>query len=315
MNVLITGAAGNLGSLLARHIRDNRNDLKLILMQHRNPVPDDLRGLPGINVRTADLSRPETLGPCLEGADLIVHFAGVLFKAKPEEFLYQTNFQYFKNLVRAAKAKSIKKIILISFPHVEGPTSRKAPATGRLDGYPVSVHARTRLEEEQYLFNEIETPVSLRVGMVYGRGILMVDAARWFAGKCLLGVWKEPTEIHLISKTDFCRATVAAIKNIQASGIYHLGDEGKDTLQSFLDLACDIWGLRRPWRMPLRLIYLAAEIFETVSMLFKIKSPLTKDFIDIGRVSYYGDTNRFRAELLPTLKHRTVYEGIEEMIV
>jgi nucleoside-diphosphate-sugar epimerase len=41
---------------------------------------------------------------------------------------------------------------------------------GRLDGNPISVHARTRLEEEKYLFNEIEKPVSLRVGMVYGKG-------------------------------------------------------------------------------------------------------------------------------------------------
>jgi hypothetical protein len=34
------------------------------------------------------------------------------------------------------------------------------------------VHAKTRLEEEIYLFKEIENPVSLRSGMVYGNGIL-----------------------------------------------------------------------------------------------------------------------------------------------
>ena len=107
----------------------------------------------------------------------------------------------------------IKKVILISFPHVEGPTSRKAPATGRFDGNPVSVHAKTRLEEEIHLFNEIENPVSLRSGMVYGNGILMIDAANWFAKRRILGVWPEPTEIHLISKTDFCRAVVATIRN------------------------------------------------------------------------------------------------------
>ena len=314
-NVLITGAAGNLGSLLSRYIRDNEKDLNLILMQHRKKVPYDIRENPGVIVRGADLSKPETLYECLDSADIIVHFAGLLFKANPERFLYETNLQYFKNLVKAAKAKSIRKIVLISFPHVEGPTSRKKPATGRLDGNPASVHAKTRLEEEKHLFNEIENPVSLRVGMVYGKGILMIDAAEWFAKRHILGVWKEPTEIHLISKTDFCRAAVAVIRKKNAIGVYHVGDEGNDTLQSFLDLACDVWGYGKPWRMPLWVIYFAAEIFEFVSRVFGTKSPLPKDFIDIGRVSYYGETSRFRTELLPELKYRYINEGIEEMKV
>ncbi len=314
MNVLITGAAGNLGSLLARHIMDNEKDLNLILMQHKSQVPSDLKHNPGITVRNADLAKPETLNGCLDGADAIVHFAGVLFKANPEKFLLETNVQYFKNLVSAAKARKISKVILIGFPHVEGPTSRKKPAKGSLNGNPISVHARTRLEEEKYLFSEIERPISLRVGMVYGKGILMIDAAEWFAKRFLLGVWRQPTEIHLISKTDFCRAVVAAIKSTTASGIYHIGDEGNDTLQSFLDFACDLWGCRRPWRMPLWLIYLAAEIFEFVSKVFNTKSPLTKDFIDIGRVSYYGDTSRFRSELLPFLQYPNIYEGSRELL-
>lgn len=44
MNVLITGAAGNLGSLLARYIKANEKDLNLILMQHKKEVPGDLGG-------------------------------------------------------------------------------------------------------------------------------------------------------------------------------------------------------------------------------------------------------------------------------
>lgn len=315
MKILITGAAGNLGSLLSKFILDFEKDLNLILMEHCKKVPDDIRNNPRVKVRSADLSKPKTLCNCLDGADVIVHFAGVLFKANPEKFLHVTNTQYFKNLVSVAKDKQIKKIILISFPHVEGPTSRKQPATGRLSGQPVSIHAKTRLEEEIHLFDQMEKPISLRVGMVYGKGILMVDAAKWFAERHILGVWKERTEIHLISKTDFCRSVIAAIRNESSKGIYHVGDEGNDTLQSFLDAACDTWGCRKPWRMPLWLIYLAAMSFELFSTVFGIKSPLTKDFIDIGRVSYYGDTSRFRSELLPELKYSNFNDGIDEMKV
>ena len=94
-NILITGAAGNLGSLLSRHIRDHEKDLSLILMQHLKKIPSDIKGCPRFQVRNADLSKQETLYECIVGADIIVHFAGVLFKANPEKFLYKTNIQYF----------------------------------------------------------------------------------------------------------------------------------------------------------------------------------------------------------------------------
>lgn len=314
MRVLITGAAGNLGNLLTQHILQNSSDLELVLMQHHTEITPDIRAHPQTDVRMADLAKPASLDHCLDGVDVIVHFAGVLFRANPEKFLYQTNIGYFKNLVAAAKQRKIPKVILISFPHVEGPTSRLNPATGRLDGHPVSVHAQTRLQEEKHLFREIDIPIALRVGMVYGKGVLMVDAAKWFAQYRLLGIWREPTPIHLISKSDFCRGVVAAISNTMANGIYHVGDEGQDTLQSFLDWACDVWDLSRPRRLPLPIIYAAADMFEGVSRIFGTQSPLTRDFIEIGRVSYYGDTLRFRQELLPKLRYRNCFEGIEEML-
>ena len=149
--------------------------------------------------------------------------------------------------------------------------------------------------------------------MVYGRGILMVDAARWLAQRRLLGVWREPTQIHLISTEDFCATCAAAITSETASGIYHVGDEGQVTLQEFLALACRQWGFAPPWIMPLGLIYTAARLCEFYSMITGSTSPLTRDFIDIGRVLYFGDTGRMRKELRPFLKYRTVAEGLHTL--
>jgi len=89
----------------------------------------------------------------------------------------------------------------------------------------------------------------------------MIDAARWFARHRLLGIWKEPTFIHLISVPDFLEATKQAIIKPNISGIYHLGDEGQQTLQQFLDEATKQWGYKTPRRMPVWLIRMAAGIF------------------------------------------------------
>ncbi len=61
--------------------------------------------------------------------------------------------------------------------------------------------------------------------------------------------------------------------------------------------------------MPLWMIYCAASTIEFFSEIIKTKSPLTTDFIDIGRVSYYGDTSRMKSELLSELKYPSMIEG------
>ena len=309
--ILITGAAGNLGGLLATYLQ-GRN---LHLLTHKKDVTDNLKNRDNIHIFKGDLAQKETLYSAMKGVNTIVHFAGVLFKANPEKFLHTTNTVYFDNLLDVAIEEGVKRVILISFPHVEGETTPENPATGRLDGNPISVHALTRLEEEKDMFRKcaeanIEA-VSLRVGMVYGKGILMIDAAEWFGRRWLLGVWKKPTYTHLISKADFLAATTAAIDNENVNGIYHIGDEGVQTLQELLDRVAQHKGYKKPWRMPTWMIMTAAQVFEWVSALFNTKSPLTKDFIRIGQVSYYGDTERMRCELLPELKYRTFEEGME----
>jgi nucleoside-diphosphate-sugar epimerase len=310
--ILITGAAGNLGSLLARHLVPSGHDLRL--MVHRTPLHADLLAASNVRAVNADLGDASTLEPVVKDSNVIVHFAGRLFAPRPERFLPETNTRWFSNLLSAALAAGVGKVILISFPHVEGMTSVEDPATGRLDRQPVSVHARTRLEEEQLLFErarETKTaPVVLRLGMVYGRGILMIEAARWLARRRLLAVWPEPTWYQLISTADYLRATEAAILQPDVRGIYHVGDEQPVTLQHFLDQACGVWGYPRPWRMPAWMIHLAATACEAVATVAGTPSPLTRDFIRIGQVSHWGDTRRAREDLIPRLVHPTMASGL-----
>lgn len=310
--IAITGAAGNLGGLLAWRMKDMKVNLNLLI--HNKDVADDLKKKDNISVFKVDLAKKETLFSAFKHVDVVIHFAGILFRANPEKFLPTTNTQYFKNLLTVAVRQKVKRVILISFPHVEGESTPDNPARGVLSGSPRSVHARTRLEEEKLLFqygdkHQFEA-VSLRVGMVYGKGILMIDAGQWFARRYLLGVWRKPTYIHLISKEDFADATVAAAMNPEVRGIYHIGDEGVQTLQQFLDDITVYKGNRKPWRMPVWMIMMAANTFELFSRILKTRSPLTADFVRIGMASYYGDTSRMREELLPVLKYKSYKEAM-----
>ena len=312
MTVLITGAAGNLGGLLARHLVSRACELRL--MYHRTPLASDLLAAADVRAIRADLADPATLKSAVAGADVIVHFAGRLFAPRPETFLHETNTRWCSNLVDAAIEARVGRVILASFPHVEGPSSFEQPATGRLDRRPVSVHARTRLEEERVLFERTAgsatTPVVLRLGLIYGRGILMIEAARWLAKRRLLCVWKEPTLFQLLSTADFLRAFEAAIFKPGVQGIYHVGDEQPVSVQQFLDSACRVWGYRRPWRMPFAFVYAAAWLCEHLAAIGNTASPLTRDFVRLGRVPHWGDTRRARQELVPELVYPTLESGL-----
>lgn len=313
--ILITGAAGNLGGLLARYLASRGHNLRL--MYHRTPVPADLLARANVRAVQANLADPSTLPPAVDRARVIVHFAGRLFAPRPATFLPETNTRWFSNLVTAAFAANVQRIILISFPHVEGPTSVENPAVGRLDRHPISVHAQTRLEEERLLFDRAQqsptTPVVLRLGMIYGRGVLMVDAARWLARRRLLCVWREPTLFQLLSVPDFVRAVESAIVKPHVRGIYHVGDEQPVTVQEFLDRACRAWGCPSPVRVPFALVHAAACLCELAATIGNTRAPLTRDFVRLGRVPHWGDTRRAREELVPELIHPTLDSGLSTL--
>ena len=144
MKILITGAAGNLGSMLAKHLMPGPHFLNLLI--HQTELPFNATEHSNTAVFRGDLAKPDTLFSACQNVDCIVHFAGVLFAPRPEKFLPLTNVIYFQNLLTAARAAGVPKVILISFPHVEGESTPKHPARGLLNAQPTSIHAQTRLE-------------------------------------------------------------------------------------------------------------------------------------------------------------------------
>lgn len=312
MRILITGAAGNLGLLLTRYLLPGHYNLNLLT--HRQDLPADVVNAPNVNVFKADLAQPATLAAACAGVDAVVHFAGVLFQPGPERFLPTTNTEWAANMVDAAREAGCRKFLLVSFPHVEGESTPERPARGGFPpAEPSSVHARTRLAAERYLFAVCEkgpmAAVALRPGMIYGRGVLMVDAARWLMRRRLLAVWRRPTWVHLLALPDWHQCVAAALAREDAAGIYNLGDDGPLTLQEFLDTAAAAWHCPRPPRFPTWTFFAAAGAVEAFARVFGTAAPLTHDFIRIGMASYWSDTTRMKEELGVELRYPTLAEG------
>jgi nucleoside-diphosphate-sugar epimerase len=241
-----------------------------------------------------------------------VYSAGRLFAPRPEGFLPVTNVEYVRNLAVAARAAGVRRFVLMSFPHVEGETTPDRPARGLRDGTPSSVHARTRLQAENCLFEACAgsqmSPVVLRVGAVYGPGILMLEAARKIMRWRLMAVWRRPTWLHLIALPDLLTGIQAAVEKQGLEGIYPLCDDRPITLQDFLDRMARELGYPRPRRLPAWCFLAAGAATELYATVTGGIAPLTRDFIRIGMSSSVADTSR-RTELVSRLAYPTLEDG------
>ena len=312
MRILITGAAGNLGSLVSKHLIATPRQLRLLI--HRSPLPFDIVNRSNIEVLQADLGQPSSLSQVCAGVDCVVHFAGVLFAPLPERFLPKTNVAYVKNLVPIARDAGVRKFVLISFPHVEGETDPDHRATGRLDRPSSVIHFRTRLEGENYLLEACRgtamAPVIFRAGIVYGPEIKLIQAACWMLRHRLMAIWNKPTWAHLIALPDFLSALQSVIENPAAQGIYQICDDYPITLQDFLDRLADHFGFPRPWRLPAPMFYIAGLSVEMAALILHTPAPLNRDIVRAGMTSCVADTSRMKRELLPTLAYPTIEQGI-----
>jgi nucleoside-diphosphate-sugar epimerase len=312
MNILIVGASGNLGSHLARQLIKGPHQLRLLV--HKTTLPLDVANAVNASQVQADLNTPSSLHEVCKNIDCIIYVAGVLFRPRPETFLYRTNTLYVQNLVNAALAAGVRKFLLISFPHVEGETTPRAPAKGRLDVRPSSVHSRTRLAAEAYLFRACDEknmePLVFRAGVIYGRGVKLTEAARNLMSKGLFAIWQKPTWVHLLALPDFVRIVELGIEKDNLSGIYNLCDDQPIMLQEFLDEIARHWGFRRPRRLPSFSFYLAAILCETFATIFRTGTPLTRDLVAMGMTSVVADTTRMKKEIVSELMFPTLREGL-----
>ncbi len=315
MRILICGAGGNLGGLLSQHLLAKGYELNL--MWHRHRPPRQLADHPGVFLTQADLGDPASLSPALQGADVAVHLAGMLFAPRPAKFLAETNIGYMENLVRAAARSDVARLVFVSFPQVEGPSTPAHPAMGGLDGRPVSVHAQTRLAAERQLFSMTEgtrvEPVVVRSGVVYGPGVKLIEAARWLLAKRLMAIWPSPTWYHFIALADFLRGLEAAVFRPGLHGIYPLGDDCPLPLQTFLDRLADHWGFRRPWRLPPWAFGTAAAWVELAALVLRTPAPLTRDILALAHVDHAMDTSRMKTELLPELEVPRLEDGLRAL--
>ena len=131
-HVLVTGAAGTMGTLVAPRLAAPGRLLTLTDLRVPDPVPAPPAGARG-EVRWAPLSvtDPAALEAALEGVDAVVHLGGISREAPWEEVL-SVNVDGTRNLLEAAVRRGVRRVVLASSNHAVGYRTRDEVVDGYL---------------------------------------------------------------------------------------------------------------------------------------------------------------------------------------
>ncbi|MEU0672416.1 NAD(P)-dependent oxidoreductase [Streptomyces sp. NPDC006172] len=112
--VLLTGAAGGLGTLMRELLPAYGYELRLLDVRPVEGAPDAI---------TADLADRDALREAVRGVDAIIHLAGISLEASFEKIL-KANIEGTYHLYEAAREEGVGRVVFASSNHAVGFTPR-----------------------------------------------------------------------------------------------------------------------------------------------------------------------------------------------
>ncbi len=171
MRVLVTGANGHIGCNLVRELRARQHEVVPMVRE-----TSDLQGLQplGLTCAIGDVRDAAAVSKASEGCDAIIHLAAVYAFGGSVEQIVEPAMQGIDNVLRAAKAQGIRRVVHTSSVMAVGVSSKPTPLDesswhdGAADPYAV---AKTRSERRAHeLAGELDLElVSLNPAGIIGR--------------------------------------------------------------------------------------------------------------------------------------------------
>ena len=179
MKVLVTGATGQLGSSVARALKDRGDDvLCLVRDPDRLGVLDD-----DLPVHPGDVTDPKSLEAAVAGREAVVHLAGIVSYWPPkDELLRKVNVEGTRHLLGAATAAGVRRFVLTSsiaaLGWVRDGDIGDEDTPYNWDGLGVTYCETKKAQQDLVLATSSLSPVAVLPGICFGPRDLHKNAGR-----------------------------------------------------------------------------------------------------------------------------------------
>lgn len=171
--VVVTGAAGYIGSLLVRRLLDRDYKVRVVeRFLYGDAALRDLWAHPNLALTIADFRQPQGLARVFEGADTVVHLGAIVGDpacAIDDAFTLSTNLEATDLIASICRTVGVPRLVFASTCSVYGASDEVLDEESSLN--PVSLYARSKIAAERLLLEHPDTrtaPVVLRFATAYG---------------------------------------------------------------------------------------------------------------------------------------------------
>ena len=310
MTTLVTGATGFIGGNLARALVDRDDDVRVLV----RPTSNDL-AIRDINAKRmiGDLLSPDSLRHAMAGCETVYHCAAnYSFWSRRREDIYQTNVRGTKNLLEAARAAGVRKVVFtssvstIGLPTVGVPDPNGPLGTEDMPPDPshlIGSYKQSKYQAEQLALSESDddlqvvvvnpcAPIGAWDVKPTPTGRIPLDFARGRIPGYLA------TGMNLVDVSDVAQGHILAMERGKPGERYILGNRNLTLLEVFGMLA-DITGRRPPRiRFPYWLVMGVAYCDQWLeSDLMRREPSIPVEGIKITRHPMYVSSNKAIEEL------------------
>jgi predicted dehydrogenase/nucleoside-diphosphate-sugar epimerase len=313
--LLITGAAGAMGSALVERLLARGERLRIFVRRAPAIVPD------GVEVATGDLGDPVAVDRAVRGARKIVHAGAATTKGGPIEHNTSTVIGT-KNVIESALRHGVEQLVYISSMSV-------VDWAGAADGTPITESSAfepnaesrgsyTQAKRDAELLVRAAVrgrglpAVILRPGQIFGGKLPLLGAfvARRVAGRYVV-LGDGDLRLPLVHMDDVIDGVVAALdRDLRGGEIIQLVDTDLPTQNEILERAAKIDS--KVVRVPRPLVFALGKFSEIAMKPLKRQSPLNVYRLRsaLARRTYASETAE---SLIAWAPRHGVARGIEEM--
>lgn len=284
MKVLVTGASGFTGSVLAEKLIEQGHDVRAFV---RNKSKMKSPNAHRMEVIESDITDTEAMKRAVEGVENVYHIAALFRQAGvPDQVYYDVNVAATENLLRLSHEAGVKRFVHCStvgvHGHIENP-----PADEDYRFAPGDIYQVTKLLGEQKAleyYQETGFPVSVvRPGPIYGVGDLRLLKLFKLASKSVTPILGDGNIFfNMVYVEDLADIFILASQKEEAIGQVFLGAGPENMrLNDIVDTIAGI--LNRPQRkihLPAAPFQLAGDMCEKVCIPLGIEPPIYRRRVD-----------------------------------
>jgi nucleoside-diphosphate-sugar epimerase len=190
--VLITGAAGRVGTQIVPHLR---NRCQLRLADARGPAGPAGPAAQDADVLVGDLLSPTFAADAVAGVDAVIHLAGVPSPRGAWPTLEPANIRMTQQVLEASRTAGVRRVVFASSIHAAGAYVRdgKTPVDPSWPPHPCCLYGASKVAAEavgQVYADKYRLPVAcIRVGTAVSRPIRPFDLTSWVSPRDLAEIF------------------------------------------------------------------------------------------------------------------------------